>query len=72
MQRETRKKVKMQGLYRPRVKSLTGYKEVPWFTISGSWLAQIGFNIGSIVEIIASENQLIIKKECEYEQFKNT
>jgi hypothetical protein len=72
MQKETRKKVKIQGLFRPRVKTLTGYKKVPWLTLTGSWLEKIGFNIGSVVEIISSENQLIIKKESEDEQLKNT
>jgi hypothetical protein len=68
MQNETPKKIKMQYLHRPSVKSSTGYKRVPWLTVSGIWLEQAGFNIGSIVEIITSENQLIIRKENEYEQ----
>jgi len=57
------KKVKMQSLFRPNAKSWNGYKKVPLLTISGVWLEQVGFNIGSIVEIITSENQLIIKKD---------
>ena len=67
MEKETPKKVKMQSLHRPSAKSWNGYKQVPWLTISGNWLAQVGFNIGSIVEIIPSENQLIIRKGNEYE-----
>jgi hypothetical protein len=63
MQKAKHKKVKMQSLYRPSVKSLNGYRQVPFFRISGNWLAEVGFSIGSIVEIITSENQLIIKKE---------
>ena len=63
------KKVKIQSLYRQSAKSITGYKQVPLLTISGNWLAQVGFNVGCIVEIITSENQLIIRKENEYEQF---
>ena len=62
MKKETLKKVKMQSKSRPSIKSFRGYKEVPWLTISGNWLAKIGFNIGSCVEIISAENQLIIKK----------
>jgi hypothetical protein len=62
MKKETYKTVKLQSKYRPSVKSFRGYKEVPWLTISGNWLAQIGFSIGSVVEIISAENQLIIKK----------
>jgi len=62
MKKETNKKVKMQAKYRPSMSRFGGYKEVPWLTISGNWLANIGFGIGSRVEIISSENQLIINK----------
>jgi hypothetical protein len=62
MKKETYKKVKMQAKYRPSLKHYAGYKEVPWLTISGNWLAKAGFSIGSRVEIISAENQLIIKK----------
>jgi hypothetical protein len=62
------KKVKMQSLHRPSAKSWSGYKKVPALTISGNWLTEAGFDIGSIVEITAIENQLIIKKRNEYEQ----
>jgi hypothetical protein len=57
----------MQSLHRPNAKSLNGYRQVPFFRISGNWLAEVGFSIGSIVEITAGENQLIIRKENEYE-----
>jgi toxic protein SymE len=63
MQNETHKKVKMQYLHRPSAKTFNGYRRVPFLRLSGNWLAQVGFSIGSIVEIITSENQLIIKKE---------
>ena len=62
MLKETPKTVKMQRQYRPSAKHHTGYKHVPVLTISGNWLAEVGFNIGSIVEIITNENQLIITK----------
>jgi len=62
MKKEAIKTVKLQSKYRPSIKHFTGYKEVPWLTISGNWLAKIGFDIGSMVEIISAENQLIIKK----------
>ena len=62
MKKETNKKVKMQAKYRPSVKRFGGYKEVPWLTISGNWLSNIGFSIGSSVEIISTQNQLIINK----------
>jgi hypothetical protein len=66
MQKETHRKVKMQSLHRPSVKSRNGYKRVPMLTLSGNWLAEVGFHIGSMVEVISSENLLIIKKENEY------
>ena len=62
MKKATSKTVKLQSKYRPSVKSFRGYKEVPWLTISGNWLAKIGFSIGSMVEIVSADNQLIIKK----------
>jgi len=62
MKNETPKTVKLQSKYRPSLKSFRGYKEVPWLTISGNWLAKAGFNIGSHVEIVSTPNQLIIKK----------
>jgi hypothetical protein len=62
MKKETYKKVRMQCKYRYSLRHLGECKEVPWLTISGNWLAKIGFSIGSCVEIISAENQLIIKK----------
>jgi hypothetical protein len=62
MHKETSKKVKMQSLHRPSAKTFNGYRRVPLLILSGNWLEQVGFGIGSIVEIIPSENQLIIKK----------
>jgi len=62
MKKETHKKVKMQCKYRPSMKYYGACKEVPWLTISGNWLAKIGFSIGSHVEITTNQNQLIIKK----------
>jgi hypothetical protein len=66
------KKVKMQCLHRPSAKSSTGYKKVPSLIISGNWLAEVGFDIGSIVEITTGENQLIIKKDNEYGKLTGT
>jgi len=48
MKKETYKKVKMQVKYRYSLKYLGACKEVPWFTISGNWLAKAGFGIGSM------------------------
>ena len=62
MKKKATKRVKMQSLCRPSVKNLSGYKQVPFFRISGNWLEQVGFSIGSVVEITRSKNQLIIKK----------
>jgi hypothetical protein len=63
MQKETQKRVKIQSLHRPSVKRFNGYRQVPLLSVSGNWLEQVGFSIGSIVEIITSENQLIIRKD---------
>jgi hypothetical protein len=62
MKKEVNKQVKMHCKYRPSQRSFTNYKQVPWLTISGNWLAQMGFSIGSRVEISAAENRLIITK----------
>jgi toxic protein SymE len=51
------KKVKLQPKHRALV---YGQKVVPWLSVSGIWLAQAGFNVGDHVEILVSENQLII------------
>ena len=64
-----KKKVKIHSLHRPSAKSFNGSKKVPMLTISGKWLAEVGFEIGSLVEITTGENQLIIEKENKYEQF---
>jgi len=62
MKKETNKKVKMQAKYRYSLKRFGECKHVPWLTISGVWLAKMGFSIGSSVEIISTQNQLIITK----------
>jgi toxic protein SymE len=57
----TTRKIKLQ----PKIRRTTGYfsktTQVPWLNISGNWLEQAGFNIGSNVEITVEQNQLIIK-----------
>jgi len=55
MKKETLKTVKLQNKYRPSNKSCKGYKEIPCLTISGNWLADIGFSIGSTVEISSTK-----------------
>jgi len=59
------KKVKLQPKHRALV---YGQKVVPWLSVSGIWLAQAGFNIGDQVEIIVSENQLIINPTSDGDQ----
>jgi toxic protein SymE len=57
----TKRKIKLQ----PKTRTLTGYSakitQVPWLNLSGRWLEQAGFNIGSNVEITVRRNKLIIK-----------
>jgi len=36
-------------------------KEVPWLNVSGDWLAEMGFKIGTTVIIKVNKNELIIK-----------
>lgn len=38
-----------------------GYKRVPWLTLSGVWLAESGFNIGDVLQIISGDGVLYIK-----------
>ena len=37
------------------------YRQVPWLNVSGLWLERAGFHAGDQVEIIVTENQLVIK-----------
>lgn len=62
------KKVKLQPKVRPCQSSRNGLKEVPWLTVSGVWLSEAGFNVGDQVEIIVSENQLIINQVSDGDQ----
>lgn len=41
-------------------KNLTA-KSVPWITLSGIWLADLGFSIGEKVNVIVREHLLIIE-----------
>ena len=58
---EAKKQIKLKRKYSPR--SYNRYREVPELSISGIWLEQAGFAIGSIVEIEISENQLIMRTD---------
>ncbi|RUT67721.1 type I addiction module toxin, SymE family [Flavobacterium cupreum] len=52
------KQVKLQ----PKHRVLTyGYKTVPWLSVSGIWLEELGFKAGDTVRILTSEKQLIIE-----------
>ncbi|WP_394772661.1 SymE family type I addiction module toxin [Flavobacterium sp.] len=52
------KEVKLQSKHRV----LTyGYKTVPWLSVSGVWLEEMGFKVGDTVNIIIREKLLIIE-----------
>lgn len=52
------KQVKLQ----PKHRALTyGCKKVPWLSVSGVWLEELGFKAGDTVRILTSEKQLIIE-----------
>lgn len=52
------KEVKLQSKHRV----LTyGYKTVPWLSLNGVWLEELGFKAGDTVRILTSEKQLIIE-----------
>jgi hypothetical protein len=52
------KEIKLQ----PKHRALTyGSKKVPWLSVSGVWLEELGFKAGDTVRILTSEKQLIIE-----------
>lgn len=52
------KKIKLQ----PKHRELShGYITVPWLSMSGIWLEEIGFNVGDTVNIIIRDRLLIIE-----------
>lgn len=65
MKSKTIRQVKLHSKYRAsRSKvwmSSNKGSEVPWLNVSGNWLAELGFNIGDTVRIIAREQLLIIE-----------
>lgn len=63
MDKKKHRQVKLHAKNRPCRGSITGNKDVPWLNVSGEWLKQAGFNIGSQVEITVKQNELIIKTE---------
>jgi len=71
MKSKTIRQVKMHAKYRPsgsRLWMSNNSREVPWLNISGNWLAELGFNIGDRVRIIAREQLLIIEPLTDNEQ----
>ncbi|WP_300600671.1 SymE family type I addiction module toxin [Niabella sp.] len=64
MQNKRIRQVKLHSKYRAS-RSKTWMSDnghqVPWLNISGNWLAELGFNIGDMVRIIAREQLLIIE-----------
>lgn len=52
------KQIKLQ----PKHRELTyGHKTVPWLSVSGIWLEELGFKVGDTVNIIIREKLLIIE-----------
>lgn len=52
------KQVKLQSKYR---KLSYGHKTVPCLSVSGVWLAKLGFKVGDTVRILTREKLLIIE-----------
>lgn len=52
------KQIKLQPRYRD---SSGGLQIVPWLTVSGVWLQELGFEAGGMVRIITREKLLIIE-----------
>lgn len=55
---ENNKQIKLQ----PKNRELSrGHKTVPWLSVSGVWLEEMGFKVGDTVNIIIREKLLIIE-----------
>lgn len=52
------RKIKLQPRYR---ESSGGLQIVPWLTVSGVWLQELGFKAGDTVRITTREKLLIIE-----------
>ena len=62
MIQQNKRKVKLHSKYRPLASNeWPYYKQIPWLNVSGVWLERAGFRAGNQVEIIVTENQLVIK-----------
>lgn len=64
MNKGIKKTIKIQ--YRNRVsRSNYGrYTAVPWINLSGLWLEQQGFSIGSVLDVELEENRIILTKKA--------
>jgi hypothetical protein len=52
------KQIKLQPKHRELSR---GHKTVPWLSVSGVWLEELGFKVGDTVKIIIREKLLIIE-----------
>ncbi|MEP7094752.1 MAG: SymE family type I addiction module toxin [Flavobacterium sp.] len=52
------KQIKLQPKHRELSR---GHKIVPWLSVSGVWLEELGFKVGDTVNIIIREKLLIIE-----------
>lgn len=67
----TSKQIKLQPKHR---ELSSGHKTVPWLSVSGVWLEELGFKVGDTVNIIVREKLLIIEPveiPQEQEVYKN-
>ena len=55
------KEVKIQCRNRITRRDFRGYKQVPWLSVSGVWLEDHGFGIGSKVSVTVRQGELIIR-----------
>jgi hypothetical protein len=54
-------KTKQMKLQPKQRESSSGHKTVPWLSLSGVWLEELGFKVGDTVNIIIREKLLIIE-----------
>lgn len=72
MKQKTVRKAKLQSKTYSNIQVLfpgapkTPERKVPWLNISGRWLEEIGFYVGSTVRITTQDKKLIIEPEEEH------
>ena len=64
MDKEHKKTIKIQSRSRKREGLNVKYSRVPSITLSGLWLEQQGFSIGSALDVELEENRIILTKKA--------